>query len=274
MVRVAPTPHPARDAIQPNIALIQPTIRMTNTDKIKAARSGGGLRYRQKLNAMHDAAYVAHNNAQRVHGVQQALRHFEDAGRGPGFQGAISFGARISTGAQYEHEQRMAEQKAKRDEKKKKAAAWRAKLEAQLQDGGGNEEEGGSADIGASADSCLIKAADTSSTAPLMAAASPPLRFGVGSRVRCQVGLQVWATGQVVQLNCRERSWPPGKLAPYQIALDNGEVTFAPVDSDAVVCAEPKETGEVEPAPVLNGDVEGHDCLLGGKKAVTAMYYY
>ncbi len=72
------------------------------------------------------------------------------------------------------------------------------------------------------------------------------LRFGVGDRVQCNVG--EWVTGTVVAHFYRERHWPQGRTAPYQIRLDDGgAMIFAPLDDDRVVKALPR-------TPV-------HDCL-------------
>ena len=90
---------------------------MPNTDKVKAARTGGGERYKQKMNGMHAAARLTHDNAKRVQGIQHQLRQFEDAGNG------------VHTGRQHEHEERMREQKLKREAKAAKAAAFYAQLD-------------------------------------------------------------------------------------------------------------------------------------------------
>ena len=73
---------------------------MPNTDKVKAARKGGDLKYRQKANAINNANYTAHSNEKRVEGHVQQLRRFEDKGFG------------VSTGAQFDHEERMRYEKA------------------------------------------------------------------------------------------------------------------------------------------------------------------
>ena len=46
------------------------------------------------------------------------------------------------------------------------------------------------------------------------------LRFQVGDRVECMVGENLYGTGRIVKLDYREPSWPPGKIAPYQIKMD------------------------------------------------------
>ena len=91
---------------------------MPNTDKVKAARTGGDVKYKQKVQGISTASRVAHENSKRLDGVHHQLRAFEDAGFG------------VSTGRQYEHEERMREQKQKREAKAAKSAAFRASLEA------------------------------------------------------------------------------------------------------------------------------------------------
>ena len=86
---------------------------MVNTDKVKAARTGGDVKYKQKVAAIHTAGRVAHANEKRVAGVHSQLRSFEDAGKG------------VATGRQYEHEERMREQQQRRKAKEAKAAAFR-----------------------------------------------------------------------------------------------------------------------------------------------------
>jgi len=56
----------------------------------------------------------------------------------------------------------------------------------------------------------------------------------------------------VVKHNYREPNWPAGKIAPYQIQLDDGRLIFAPVDDDRVIRAHagepPPDTSEVADA--------------------------
>jgi hypothetical protein len=103
---------------------------MVNTDKVKAARAGGGLKYAQNLHGIHVAGRVAHNNEQRLQGVHHQLRQFEDAGRG------------VATGKQYEHEEHMREQKLKREAKAAKSQAFRRSLEDLV-----NEDYGGASEL-------------------------------------------------------------------------------------------------------------------------------
>ena len=46
------------------------------------------------------------------------------------------------------------------------------------------------------------------------------LRFGIGDRVSCNLGLRCWASGTVVALHYQEKNWPPNATAPYQVKLD------------------------------------------------------
>lgn len=65
-----------------------------------------------------------------------------------------------------------------------------------------------------------------------------PLRFNVGDRVECRIGphpVTGWAAGRVVKLYYKEPNWPPNMVAPYQIALHDGRVIFAPADVDNVI---------------------------------------
>jgi hypothetical protein len=64
------------------------------------------------------------------------------------------------------------------------------------------------------------------------------MRFTVDDRVRCRVGPIEWAAGRVTMLHFREPSWPQGRVVPYQIELDTGELIFAPSDSDHLIRSE------------------------------------
>jgi ferredoxin-NADP reductase len=67
---------------------------------------------------------------------------------------------------------------------------------------------------------------------------STALRFGVDDRVRYKTSARQWKKGIVIKTNYRESSWPEGELAPYQIKLDNGVLTYAPADSNSLIRAE------------------------------------
>ena len=66
------------------------------------------------------------------------------------------------------------------------------------------------------------------------------LRFAVGDRVLCNVGVSTdgtvtWADGTVIELFYTQRTFPPGKCAPYQIRLDTGGMIYASRDGDHAV---------------------------------------
>ena len=65
-----------------------------------------------------------------------------------------------------------------------------------------------------------------------------PLRFKVGSRVKCCGGPNHWESGTVIKLWYTEDSFAQGYYAPYQVELDEGRLIFAPEDSDACVRSE------------------------------------
>mmetsp|Transcript_36332 Transcript_36332/g.43946 ORF Transcript_36332/g.43946 Transcript_36332/m.43946 type:complete len:415 (-) Transcript_36332:515-1759(-) len=60
------------------------------------------------------------------------------------------------------------------------------------------------------------------------------LRFPVGHKVKCNTG-KGWVNGKVVKHMYREEGMPPGMIAPYQVQLDNGDLIFAPMDSDELI---------------------------------------
>lgn len=66
-----------------------------------------------------------------------------------------------------------------------------------------------------------------------------------------------WTPGSVVKQNYREDSWPAGKIAPYQIKLDDGRLIYAPLDDDKVIKAgdgeaprDPEDIPDSEKLPV------------------------
>jgi len=69
--------------------------------------------------------------------------------------------------------------------------------------------------------------------------AGTPRRFAVGDSVRCNAGTGWWKRGTVVQLDYLEdeEDWPAGRVAPYQIELENGDLIYAPEDSDRLIRA-------------------------------------
>lgn len=71
---------------------------------------------------------------------------------------------------------------------------------------------------------------------------APPLRFPLGTPVKCFVGTAEWLRGTVVAHNYREPSWPVSQLsAPYQILLtddappDARNAIWAPADVDEII---------------------------------------
>lgn len=62
------------------------------------------------------------------------------------------------------------------------------------------------------------------------------LRFKVGDRVQANCG--EWKVGTIVKLFYTQKSFEPGKCAPYQIRLDERDrLIFAPADDDKIVRA-------------------------------------
>jgi len=55
------------------------------------------------------------------------------------------------------------------------------------------------------------------------------LRFNVGDRVDCHMGDDTWASGTIIMTNWENDM---GDIFPYRIRLDNGMITYAPVDMD------------------------------------------
>lgn len=81
----------------------------------------------------------------------------------------------------------------------------------------------------------------------------PPLRFDIGDRVDCRVGphpVKGWAPGRVIRLKYSEPNWPPNMVAPYQIALHDGRLIFAPQDSDLVIRARPPPAPDAPSSPI------------------------
>ena len=66
----------------------------------------------------------------------------------------------------------------------------------------------------------------------------PPLRFTIGDPVECRIGphpVKGWAPGRITKLDYSQPDWPPNMVAPYQVALQDGRLIFAPQDSDLVI---------------------------------------
>ena len=76
----------------------------------------------------------------------------------------------------------------------------------------------------------------------VLRASETPLRFKVGSRVKCCVDEGRWASGTVIRLWYTEDGFAEGYYAPYQVELDEGNLIFAPEDSDRCVRRAPSES--------------------------------
>ena len=61
------------------------------------------------------------------------------------------------------------------------------------------------------------------------------LRFAIGAKVECNTG-DGWVEGRVVATMYRDKSMPPGRIAPYRVKLVDEEVEiYAPMDTDDVI---------------------------------------
>ena len=88
---------------------------------------------------------------------------------------------------------------------------------------------------------------------------APPLRFPLGTPVKCFVGTDEWLRGTVVALNYREPSWPASQLsAPYQILLTDD----APPDARNAIWA-PADVDEIIQSDFRFGLGEVAECRLG-----------
>mmetsp|Transcript_30630 Transcript_30630/g.89460 ORF Transcript_30630/g.89460 Transcript_30630/m.89460 type:complete len:429 (+) Transcript_30630:40-1326(+) len=67
------------------------------------------------------------------------------------------------------------------------------------------------------------------------------LRFKVGDRVECSMAGGMRQAGEVVQLLWRDEEMEQGQVCPYKVKLDEGGVTWAPVDEDD--CIRREEAG-------------------------------
>jgi len=66
------------------------------------------------------------------------------------------------------------------------------------------------------------------------------LRFAVSDKVECKTDDDdEWSVGTVASLLWRNDRMPPGVVAPYQIQLDDGTITWVPSDCDSVIRAAP-----------------------------------
>ena len=61
----------------------------------------------------------------------------------------------------------------------------------------------------------------------------PDYRFKVGTVVMCNLGSKGWKPGRVIALDYQEENWPEGKIAPYQVILEESHnLIFVPVDDE------------------------------------------
>eukprot|EP01040_Poterioochromonas_malhamensis_P001784 gene1784-1905_t len=80
----------------------------------------------------------------------------------------------------------------------------------------------------------------------------PQLRFKVGDRVECRIGphpVKGWAPGRIIKLYYSEPNWPPNMVVPYQIALHDGRLIFAPQDTDQVIRLRPPPAPDAPSSP-------------------------
>ncbi|GMI24132.1 hypothetical protein TrCOL_g9598 [Triparma columacea] len=105
------------------------------------------------------------------------------------------------------------------------------------------------------------------------------LRFRVGDKVQCRIGpdsVMDWGNGTVMQLCYRENNWPPGQVAPYKIALEDGRNIFAPEDIPCVIRKPPafESQSEVQSShnssETTNGAVYSWDDLTEGQRCCLA----
>jgi hypothetical protein len=92
-------------------------------------------------------------------------------------------------------------------------------------------------------------------------ATRPPLRFAVGARVMCKVAPSEWRPGRVSQVWYAEEGWKDERVAPYQVALDDGRYIFAPLDTDSLVRAAAADEGGGEEKQE-HGAAAAHDAAL------------
>jgi len=76
-------------------------------------------------------------------------------------------------------------------------------------------------------------------------------RFAIGDRVECNTG--EWVAGTVVALDYAQPNWPPGKIAPYQVRLDDERLIFAPIDDAKVIRATLTEA-PIDPEDIPDAD--------------------
>jgi hypothetical protein len=90
----------------------------------------------------------------------------------------------------------------------------------------------------------------------------PQLRFEIGERVECRIGphpVKGWAAGRVIKHFYSEPNWPPNMVAPYQIALHDGRLIFAPADNDNVIRRRAPAAEGDPPSPEFHPADDGDD---------------
>ena len=101
----------------------------------------------------------------------------------------------------------------------------------------------------------VVEAAETEASEP---SDTSGLRFQVGEQVRVNVG--TWSPGVVVALHHREIEWPEGKLVPYQIRVEGGELAgqycYAPEDSNTFIRPRVPVEGEGDEEARAEGEEE------------------
>merc|ERR1719433_899402 len=61
-------------------------------------------------------------------------------------------------------------------------------------------------------------------------------RFGAGAAVLCKTGDAAWLSGRVVSVDYREDGWPPGRVKPYVVELDDkSDTVLVHADTDEAI---------------------------------------
>ena len=62
-----------------------------------------------------------------------------------------------------------------------------------------------------------------------------PLRFNIGDRVDCLLDDDGWMPGTIADTHFQEDDVNDGRMVPYKVNLDSGEIAYAPLDEDACI---------------------------------------
>ena len=82
-------------------------------------------------------------------------------------------------------------------------------------------------------------------TVPSPSAGLRPLRFPIGARVECRMGMASWLPGVVVAHYVTAAGAPGQRKLPYKVQLDGGDSCYAPIDRyDLIRAAENAEDVE------------------------------